>query len=684
MINKFLILTLSFFTLFTFSQDNVNFCEQIQAVQTLVKTKHYAPKTLNDSTSKAVFNLFIKQLDEDKNIFMQQDIETLKTDHYQYDNYIADVNCNFITKYHTILNNRITSIKTQLETLKTQELDYSGKLTLQYIPKADHTFYKDETELNKRLRKKIAYKVIIKLLEDEKDIETITKQFTTLEPKVKLNIIDKELCLLEETLNKKGGLKRFVEESFLNALVKINDPNSTFFNNTEKIEYTNLLSKNQLSFGLLTEKNNNGEVVIQYVIPGSAAFKNGAIEKGDILKALATPQSRLEIACISQQVIQSFLNKEDHKVVTFSVQKKNGSIQDITLTKSKIQVDDNAVRGYIINADLPYGYIKIPSFYTNQESPNGRGLTADIAKELYKLQKESIQGLILDLRFNGGGSLGEAIDLSGMFIDRGPISIIKSKSAENFTLRDPKRGSFYKKPLLILVNDYSASASELFSAAMQDYNRAIIVGSKTFGKSSVQRIMPLSETKDLGYSKLTIEAFYRVTGKSHQSIGVIPDIQLPSLYDNFKSSEKDKPFALKNDSTTITFKHKALPKLKLETLIQQSKIRVDSTQEFINIKTANKKLYKLLFKEDKPYPLALKTIAKKRKERNQTLDSIFETSKKTKTNRLSISNTKSTQELLAYNAEDKNQNDKNIEAIANDAYIKEAQYILTDYINSNQ
>ena len=531
MINKFLILTLYFCTLFSFSQDNANFCEQVQAIQTLVKTKHYAPKKLNNSTSKAVFNLFIKQLDENKNIFTQQDIESLKIDRYQYDNYIADQNCSFITKYFTVLNDRISSIKTHLEALKSQDLDYSGKLTLQYVPKADHSFYEDEAELNKRYKKKIAYKIIIKLLENETDIETISKQFKTLEPKVKLNIIEKELCLLEEILNKQGGLKRFVEESFLNALVKINDPNSAFFNNTEKIEYTNLLSKQQLSFGLLTDKNNNGEVVIQYVIPGSSAFKNGAIEKGDILKAIATPLSRLEIACISKQDIQSFLNKGDHKVVTFSIQKKNGSIQDITLTKSKIQVDDNLIRGYIINADLPYGYIKVPSFYTNKESPNGRGLTADIAKELYKLQRENIQGLILDLRFNGGGSLGEAINLSGMFIDRGPISIIKSKSAKNFTLRDPKRGSFYKKPLLVLVNDYSASASELFSTAMQDYNRAIIVGSKTYGKSSVQGIIPLSDTKDLGYSKLTIEAFYRVTGKSHQSIGVIPDIILPSLYD---------------------------------------------------------------------------------------------------------------------------------------------------------
>jgi carboxyl-terminal processing protease len=196
--------------------------------------------------------------------------------------------------------------------------------------------------------------------------------------------------------------------------------------------------------------------------------------------------------------------------------------------------------------------------------------------------------------------------------------------------------------------------------------------------------MPLSETKKLGFTKLTIEAFYRVTGKSHQAIGVIPDIMLPSLYDNFKSSEKDKPYALLNDSTTVTLKHKALPELKLKTLIETSNTRIDSTQEFTTLKTANTKLYNLLFKEGNPYPLTLKAIATKKNERRATIDSIFDTNKNIKSVALTITNTKSTQELLQYNTEDKTQNDNEIKNIATDAYIKEAQYILTDYINSNQ
>ena len=680
---RLLLVTLIFcVSFFGYSQEDTLFCKQVSALKITIDTNHFSPKTLNDSTSKFIYKLFLKEMDADKDYFLKSDIINFNEDKLKFDDYIKDGNCNFINKYISVLKQKINLNISKLEALKTKPLNYSGTFTLQHTPEQFYTYYKDEAALEKGLRKRISYRIISKLLEEQEDLAAIKKNFTSLEQETKQIVIENEICLLTELLNKDGGIAAFVKSSFLNAYVKVNDPNSTFFNATEKISYQNSLSKNQMSFGIITAKNDNGEIAIAHIIPGSAAFENGKFEEDDVIQSISHENTIYTIHCVSNEDIELYLNKEEHKILTFSIKKKNGTFQDIKLTKSNIKVENNAIRGYLINDESNYGYIKIPSFYTNYESPNGRGLTADIAKELYKLQKENIQGLILDLRFNGGGSMQEAIELSGMFIDRGPVAIIKSKAGENYTIRDRKRGSFYNKPIVILVNDYSASASEFFAAAMQDYNRALIVGSTTYGKSSAQTIMPINEDESLGFTKLTIEAFYRVTGKSHQAIGIIPDIKLPSLYDNFKTSENDKPYALQNTSTNVTLKHLPLPKLDIAIVNTKSNARVLNDKSFKKITDINKALYDLVYKKGPKYKLTLERISEEKKQRKATLDFIFKDDLDAPS-LFKITNTLSTNELLEYNTEDKEQNNAVLKILAQDIYINEAQHILKDLITLN-
>lgn len=679
MIKKLTLLFFFFCSLLSFSQDNLRFCEQINALQNLINAKHYSAKALNDSTSQGVFEIFIKILDPEKDYFLESDILKFKTEELKFDNYISNSNCQFLNNYALVLEKRIQALKKKIEALKNEPLDYSGNLTLQFTPRKDFSYSKTESAQELRLRKKISYKIITKLIEEQKDINTIEANFKTLETEAKTKVINNELCLLEEFLNKSNGILRFAEEAFLNAMVQVNDPNSTFFNNTEKTTYENQLSKSIQSFGIITQKNNTGDIVVAHIIPGSSAFKNGKIEENDVIKSLTSNKNSLEILCVSNQDVNMFLEDENNQEVTFSLKKKNGTLQNITLIKSKINVEDNAVRGYLLNTNKTIGYIKIPSFYTDRESPNGKGLTSDIAKELYKLQKENISALILDLRFNGGGSMQEAIALSGMFIDRGPISIIQSKDNKNFTIRDNKRGQFFNKPLLIIVNEFSASASELFAAAMQDYNRAIIVGSQTYGKSSAQLILPLSANKNYGFSKITTDVFYRPTGKSHQSIGVIPDITFPSLYDNFETAESFKPYALKNDSTTIKLKHKPLKLISVKNIAEKSKTRLELDSNFYKIKETNKTLHKLLFNKGEKYPLSLKSIALEKEKRKKIMDYIFNNETKAPI-LFSTSNTTSTQEIINYNEKDKVENEKIKKIISQDIVIKESLNILIDYL----
>ncbi|WP_034058764.1 carboxy terminal-processing peptidase [Lacinutrix jangbogonensis] len=667
---------------FGYSQQDTLFCKQVSALNSTIETNHFAPKPLNDSTSISIYKLFLKEMDAEKDYFLKSDITSFNRDEFKFDDYIKKKQCLFIDKYISVLEQKIKLNISKLEALKQKPLNYSGTITLQRTPKKFYSYFENETALDKGLRKRIGYLTIVKLIDDNADITSIKKNFKTLEKEAKQLVIENEICLLNEFLNKDGGIDRFVKESFLNAYVKVNDPNSTFFNSTEKLTYQNRLSKNQMSFGIITTKNNNGEIAISHIVPGSAAFENGKFEEDDVLQSISNGKSVFTIHCISNADIQLYLNKEEHKTLSFSIKKKNGTLQDIKLTKSNIKVENNAIRGYLIRDASNYGYIKIPSFYTNYESPNGRGLTADLAKELYKLQKQNIEGLILDLRFNGGGSMQEAIELSGMFIDRGPVAIIKSKAGENFTVKDRKRGSFYSKPIVILLNDYSASASEFFAAAMQDYNRALIVGSTTYGKSSAQTILPLDEDKTLGFTKLTIEAFYRVTGKSHQAIGIIPDIKLPSMYDNFKTAESDKAHALQNDSTQVTLKHLSLKKLGIANINAKSVARVLKDENFKRVLDINTAFYALVYKKGTKYKLTLESISAEQKRRQETLGFIFDTDDNFPL-LLKMTNTKSTNEILEYNTEDKEQNTAVLKSLAQDIYINEAQHILKDLITQN-
>jgi len=676
---KPLLLLTFLFSSISYAQSDTLFCQQLVAVKQLVKENHYQPKAINDSLSKGVFDLFITSLDEDKDYFLQTDITQFKADQFQIDDYLLTDNCTFVEQFKTVLTKRIQDTKTILERLNTSVPDYSGGLTLQYKPADQYVYYKDYNALATSIEKLVAYKVITSLLDSTEDIASIKANFTTLEASARLDVIRNQLCLLEQISSTSGGLDRYVKDAFINAFLQYHDPHSVFFNPTEKLIYESGLSSNQLSFGITTEKNKEGQIVIAQITPGSAAFKNGNIETEDVIISLTANGTTLKTLCVSNDAIEAFSNKEDHKTMSFLIKKQNGTEQNITLTKTKIKVQDNAIRGFLIGEDKALGYIKIPRFYTNDESINGRGLSSDFAKELYKLQKQNIQGLLIDLRFNGGGSMGEAIELTGMFIDRGPVTIIKTNLKDTYTIRDAKRGTYFNKPIIVLVNNYSASASEFFAAAMQDYNRALIVGSTTHGKSSAQSILALDDTKNIGYCKITMEKFYRVTGQSHQAIGVIPDVKLPSVYNDLDSGEQFYDYALQNDTVTPEQIFKPLQKKDYSILITKNKQRLASNTAFTQIAENNIKLKESIFTLGPQYALTLDEVNKTREQKRTLYNQIFPND--TDQIVIAVSNTASTEKASHYNTDNDSLNANIINQLSQDIYIAETYSILKDLIN---
>ncbi|KAA3622261.1 MAG: hypothetical protein DWP94_08670 [Flavobacterium sp.] len=678
MIRIFCLISTCFFSLLAFSQSEPSFCEQMNALKTLVESQHFNPKPLNDELSSGVYKLFIKRLDEDKVFLTDADIAVFRKDSLKLDDYIRDNNCDFIQKYIKTLRERIAETKQVLDSYRNTKLDYSGIDTLKYYRTKESGYFDDTAAMKKYWSKRLRFEILSKLSEEDSLVDRLEKNLKTLEAEVRPKVFEKMLCKLDEMENAEGSIERFTTETFLNSFTNYQDPNTNFFNNTDKTMFENSVSTSMMTFGVYTDKNDEGEIVVSYVTPGSAAYFDGTIEEGDVVRSLSSGASIVETTCISNEEITAFLSDNNHSKVTFRIKKKDGAIKQVNLSKKADKAVENLIRGYVVEKEFPVGYINIPSFYTDFESPNGLGVANDVAKEIYKLKKENIQGLIIDLRFNGGGSMKEASDLSGMFIDRGPVSILKYKDGETYTIRDANRGTVFNKPIVIIQNGYSASASEFFASLMQDYNRAIIVGAISYGKSSMQAIFPLNEEKEeLGYCKITTDMFYRVTGQSNQSRGVIPDIIFPSMYDGLDTSEKHIDFALPNDSVAVTVPHKPKRKIPIKFLKEKSEYRMSMDEGFQKIKDLNKELVNNYIKRDTSYSLTLRNVYSHLSGYNLLWRDFFTYFEERK-GVLTVKNTASTEELLQYNDDEKKINAFSMDEIGNDIFIEEAFNIISD------
>lgn len=660
-------------------QSEDQFCDQLQALKSTVLEHHYAPKAVDDKLSSEVFELFLKNLDPDKRFFYQSDIDAFSVDKMQIDDFILSGNCTFINKYIDTLNQRIHKAKTIIAELEFKTFDYSGKDTLRFKREKDYAYLKDELDLSKYWNKRIRYNILYNLIETDNNLDSIKSAFELKALALKPKLIQKEICKLDELQNRSGGLDQYIKELFLNTYVLAHDPNSSFFSVSEKDMFEDSMSNDALSFGITTAQNEDGDIIIAHITPGSAAFKDGNFEVNDIIKSLQADKEILETYCISNNDVMAFTSDHNHNTITFKIKKQSGAIKNIELTKTKTKIEENTVKGYVIDDQSKVGYISIQNFYTNLESPNGLGLSNDVAKELYKLQKENISGLILDLRFNGGGSLKEAADLSGLFINRGPLAIFKYNNGETYTAADVKGGALFTKPIVVLVNNYSASASEFFAAAMQDYNRAVIIGSTTHGKATAQVIIPLNNNESLGFTKLTVEKFYRINGKSHQAKGVIPDVELPSLYDNFRTQEQFEAHALKNDSISALSGIPKLNELPIEELIKLSQARVKNNIPFKSIKALNKLILKNYFELDTEYLLTLDNVFHETKSYHNQWDEI-NLPIETHDSGLDVKNPKYGNDFENLSDDQKLINTAIIKDIRQDVYVEEAYAILQDLI----
>lgn len=371
--------------------------------------------------------------------------------------------------------------------------------------------------------------------------------------------------------------------------------------------------------------------------------------------------------------------------VRLTLKKADGALKVVSLIRDEIVQDETFARSAVVkNGDEKIGYIFLPEFYADFDHPNGNRCSIDVAKEVIKLKEQNVDGIVIDLRYNGGGSLYDVVQMAGLFVDDGPIVQVKDRDNRASVLRDKDHGVLYSGPLAVMVNEFSASASEIFAAAIQDYNRGVIIGStSTYGKGTVQRNIPVGDdgifalsSPDLGTVKLTLQKFYRINGGSTQLDGVKSDVVLPDNLEYLKVREKDDPDALPWDEIAKSNYTPWNPGYDLKTIEQLSKERLANNPAFKTIQENSEWLAK---ENDKNYSLQLEKYRNEQKKINSTVKQI-ESLMKLKDS-LSVSPLPDEANRWAKDKDKQQRYDQWLKGLRTDIYLDQAVKVMGDMIS---
>lgn len=660
-----------------FSQNSDNTCEILNKINATIQAEHLRPKPVDDSLSVFVFDNLINELDPSRNIFFKSEYDEMAAKYrLNLDNLILENDCNFLADITSKYISGLERTKNILEKIQAAPFDYSKKDTIRFYKKS-FPFYLKNEDLEKVWRKKIRYQILDDMAETSDNLDSIKTNFKSIEAKSRKLILSNEICRINTLLETKTNQN----ENLYNFFCTYFDPHTAYFSDDSKSSFVASLSKEHLSLGMTVNLNEKNEIIVQELDPNGPAYQTGQIKKGDQIVSVSNQKETLQVSCASLESISTMILSEANKSLTITLKRNSGKSFEVYIEKQVMKDEENSVFSFIIGKDSKIGYIKIPSFYADLDGNSRKGCADDVAREIIKLERDNIKGLVIDLIDNGGGSMEEAIKLAGMFVDYGPLSIVIDHTKEKSIINDPFKGVIYKGPIVILVNSNTASASEFFSSIMQDYNRALLLGSSTLGKATMQTILSLDETKNTDFLKITINKFYRVTGKSHQYIGVTPDVVLPEFYEDVYQKESDFPTAIKNDSITSTLKYRPYVKRALiDKLAQNSKTRLADNFYFNDIKKINLKIDQLVNTPKAEVPMTIDAVFNQKKIVNSLWKEI--NTFNDENNPLDVYNSTVNQYLLSAYPNDKTINQYQIDHLKINPYLNEAVNIINDFNSS--
>ncbi len=569
---------------FLFCQTEKNPCETLSKLNALIQENHYKPKPVDDSLSVYVFKTLLSRLDEENRLFIEPEIKALQKHEYKIDDYIKEGNCDFLHEFYLAYNKTIARYSTLLATIEKEPFPLSSTEKVVFSKKA-FPYVKDESEVKHLYKKRILFNILREVAELSTNKDSLLANFDHLARESKVKIFDKYRCKIESYQYTETEFQAIFFEVFCSYF----DPHTEYFSANDKSSFYSTVSSDNMTFGLYVSMTEKDEMTVDDIIPGSSAYMTEKIDKGDQLLKIKYKNTEYEIDCASMKKIDEIISSNEYKTADFTFRKKSGEIYSVQLVKKIMKDYQNNVFSFKLKKDSGvFGYIRIPSFYSTFENGTSN-VSADVSKEIYKLNNDKVDGIIIDLENDGGGSMEEAIQLSGMFIDHGPLAVMNNNRNKKEILKDTNRGTVYNGPMVVMINGFSASASEFFTNAMQDYSRAIIIGNKSLGKATMQRIFPLNKNND-EFLKLTLEKFYRITGKSNQYIGITPDVEIPLLFDKQMPREDSNETALKNDEIGVRLKYSKWSDELYAGAIALSKKRIETSKDAAEITALNAKI----------------------------------------------------------------------------------------------
>ncbi len=596
----------------------------------LISNVHYNQLVLNDEFSKNVFDQFLENIDPNKRFLLKKDVDNLEKDKFKFDDAFKTHDLSFFESYADLIQKR----EAAAEKIALKILDQPISLTSSDSVELDadkYDFASNKKELKQRWSDYIHSRVLNELYyaikKQEENDSLPQKSVDELEIEARGKVGGR----LKDWFNRLSQLERADRFSvYINSILSIYGPHTSYFPPKDKEDFDISMSGKLEGIGAtLTTK--DGYIKVQKIIAGSASWKQGELEAGDLITAVAQADSTpVDVVNMRLDKAVRLIRGPKGTEVRLTVKKVDGSVVVIPIIRDVVVIEETYAKSLVLKEkedSLNYGYIHLGSFYAEFGKRNGKRCSIDVLKQIKTLKASNVEGIILDLRNNGGGSLSDAVDMVGYFIKAGPVVQVDGagQSAQSYTDKDPDQQ--FDKPLVVMVNEFSASASEIFAAAIQDYGRGVIVGSNTFGKGTVQRFFPLSETAsqlgiksgsdDLGAVKQTIAKFFRINGGATQLKGVAPDIKLPSVYKYIDVGEKEYDYALPWTSIPAAIYDSYNPKYDIDGLRKHTQFRVDSSSYFNSV-VKNAKVTKNLsditkipmgLKEYKAYKIARKELS---------------------------------------------------------------------------
>jgi carboxyl-terminal processing protease len=663
----------------------------IELITFVIEEGHYNPAVMDDKFSKGVYKEYLDALDTSKRFFLESDLKEFSAYENQIDDMIRNRDLSFFNLTLERLLKRINEAKVVYRVISDKPFDFNVDETINLDP--DKMQYaKNYADLKNRWRLQVKISVLSSVtdkLKIEEDKKLKDPKYT---PKT-LQEIEKESR--ESSLKSLDEYFSFLEDmerddwfvAYINAIVAQYDPHTFYFAPEEKEKFDISMSGKLEGIGARLQKKND-YIEITELISGGPASRSKELEPGDlILKVAQGAKEPIDVVGMRIDDVVKKIKGKRGTEVRLIIKKADGAIKIVSLIRDIVEIEETYAKSSIIEKEgKKYGVIYLPKFYIDFENDDNRDAAKDVAVEVEHLKKAGVDGIVMDLRDNGGGSLKTVVDITGLFIAQGPVVQIKSakKNKEILYDRDPKVQ--WDGPLVVMINNFSASASEIFAAAIQDYNRGIIIGSKqSYGKGTVQNVIDLNQfvknspLGDFGALKTTTQKFYRISGGSTQLEGVSSDIVMPDRYSYIKIGERDVENAMpwdKIDAAPFDTYKKANS---FQSIIDNSKKRIADSPQFKLIDQSAKWINDR--KDDNIVSLNIDKF-----KREQAI--IEETTKKFKainkySNQLRISSLPYEQELIKKDAVLGQKRKEWHESLGKDAYVQEAINVLGDMRKAN-